>query len=222
MFNDFDNYAWRLSIIDDTCRLYELLRPLLQNTEGKARINENLKARIEIAIKFFDGEIDLRTLASWLLFSGKQVYDFDCLLRSPWYNRLPKNPPDAAMTKIYLEGLEITRESFETLIPRYIACDLPSAVRAKTLLILDPPYISTDCSSYSARFKLIDFLKLASLTQPPFIYFSSDKSEFPDYLDYMISNKIEGYQRFAGYQQHSLTARVNYSHGYRDHMFWKF
>ncbi|MGJ8488719.1 hypothetical protein ACSFB5_12610, partial [Glaesserella parasuis] len=73
----------------------------------------------------------------------------------------------------YLDGVEIVCESFHQLVPRFSG-------KEKVLLVLDPSYLCTKQESYkqATYFDLIDFLRLINLTKPPYIFFSSTKSEF--------------------------------------------
>ena len=61
-----------------------------------------------------------------------------------------------------------------------------------------------------------------SMVRPPFIFFSSTRSEFLDYLDLVIGYKLDGWERFAGYRKVSLMAGLNYSARYEDNMVYKF
>ncbi|MFS7554037.1 hypothetical protein AB6W78_12515, partial [Pasteurella multocida] len=79
---------------------------------------------------------------------------------------------DYVLTEGYLEGLEVVSESFHQLLPKF-------QNKEKVLIVLAPPYLCTRQESYrqATYFDLIDFLRLIHLTKPPFIFFSSTKSE---------------------------------------------
>ena len=92
------------------------------------------------------------------------------------------------------------------------------------LLLLDQPYLCTRQESYkqSTYFDLIDFLRLINLTKPPYIFFSSTKSEFIRYLDYMQESKTDNWQAFEGYERILVKAPASKDGIYEDNMIYKF
>lgn len=88
------------------------------------------------------------------------------------------------------------------------------------LLLLDPPYLCTRQESYkqATYFDLIDFLRLINLTKPPYIFFSSTKSEFIRYLDYM---QTDNWQVFYGYERIVVKASASKDGVYEDNMIYK-
>lgn len=91
----------------------------------------------------------------------------------------------------YLDGVEVIRESFHTLLPKF-------ADNPKALFVLDPPYLCTKQESYkqATYFDLIDFLQLVNITRPPHVFFSSTKSEFIRFVNYMLEDKVDNCQAF--------------------------
>lgn len=152
--------------------------------QKKGRLSKPLKDEIINKINNFKGYKDLNCLASWLLFSGQQVGTFEALFAKDFWHRVRQSDYPSAGS--YLDGIEVVRESFHKLIPHYREQD-------KVLLLLDPPYLCTRQESYkqSTYFDLIDFLRLINITKPTYIFFSSTKSEFIRYLDYMYECKID-------------------------------
>lgn len=69
---------------------------------------------------------------------------------------------------------------------------------------------------------MVDFLKLMALTRPPYIMFSSTKSELLDYLDYLKAQNGDDWQRLGNYKKLSITTTVNRASKYEDHMIYKF
>ena len=117
----------------------------------------------------------------------------------------------------YLDGIEIVSESFHKIIPRY-------QNQEKVLLLLDPPYLCTRQESYKQAiyFDLIDFLRLVNLTKPPYIFFSSTKSEFIRYLDYMQESKTDNWKAFENYERIVVKASTSKGGIYEDNMIYKF
>lgn len=117
----------------------------------------------------------------------------------------------------YLDGVEVTRESFHKLLPRF-------ANDPKALFVLDPPYLCTRQESYkqATYFDLIDFLRLINITRPPYIFFSSTKSEFVRFVEYMVKDKVDNRQVFENAKRITVNASASYSGQYEDNLVYKF
>ena len=117
----------------------------------------------------------------------------------------------------YLDGLEVVNESFHTLLPQFK--DNP-----KALFVLDPPYLCTKQESYKqARyFDLIDFLRLINLTRPPYIFFSSTRSEFIRFIEWMVEYKQNNWQAFDNINRITLKTSTSYNGKYEDNLVFKF
>ncbi|OOF83464.1 hypothetical protein BKG93_09925 [Rodentibacter ratti] len=216
IYNDFDGYAERLAHIDDINALRTQLYAAVGNaTQKNKRMTKECKAECVRIIQEFDGYKDLNSLASWLLFSGNQVSTLDELFSKDFWHCIRQS--DYPQANGYLKDVEIIKESFHTLLPRY--SDNP-----KALFVLDPPYLCTKQESYKqARyFDLIDFLRLIHLTRPPYLFFSSTKSEFIRFIDAMIDDKWDNWQVFEGYQRITLQTNANYNSRYEDNLVYKF
>lgn len=215
IYNDFDGYAKRLQNIADTERLRQILFELLADVPKESKLNTAQKQQVITVINQFDGYVDVNAVATWLLFSGQQAKTVTELFSHTFYQSVRKTPYKTADG--YLDGLEITKESFATLIPKF-------ANQPNTLLLLDPPYVFTEQTAYKQDkyFDMVEFLKLMDLVRPPFVFFSSTKSEFIGYLDYIKENKPTDWQRLGGYERFILQVKVNHKNGYEDNMIWRF
>lgn len=215
IYNDFDNYSKRLKHIADTNHLRQIITQLLQNYERSKLLNTHTKLQVLTVIKNFDGFVDIQSIAKWLLFSGQQVKTLDEMATKSFYNRINRN--DYKQCDDYLNGLIITRQSYTELLPKY-------QNNPKALLLLDPPYLYTGQGAYALEgyFAMVDFLKLMALTRPPYIMFSSTKSELLDYLDYLKAQNGDDWQRLGNYKKLSITTTVNRASKYEDHMIYKF
>lgn len=216
IYNDFDGYAERLAHIDDINTLRKQLYAAVGNaTQKNKRMTKECKAECVRIIQEFDGYKDLNSLASWLLFSGNQVSTLDELFSKDFWHCIRQS--DYPQANGYLKDVEIIKESFHTLLPRY--SDNP-----KALFVLDPPYLCTRQESYkqATYFDLIDFLRLIHLTRPPYLFFSSTKSEFIRFIDAMIDDKWDNWQVFEDYQRITLQTNANYNGRYEDNMVYKF
>ncbi|ACX83516.1 hypothetical protein D11S_2165 [Aggregatibacter actinomycetemcomitans D11S-1] len=216
IYNDFDGYADRIKHIDDINRLRGQIAALLSGVPRQKRVTDKaIKTEIVKTIEAFDGYVDLASLASWLLFSGQQVGSFDELCRKDfWHCVCASDYPSADG---YLDGVEVVSESFHTLLPRFTAD--PQAV-----FVLDPPYLCTKQESYKQAhyFDLIDFLRLVNITRPPYIFFSSTKSEFVRFIDYMQEDKVDNWQAFANAKRIAIKTKLNYHGEYEDNLVYKF
>lgn len=215
IYNDYDNYSERLQHIDDTNRLRRILLGVVGDLPRNKRFDSNKKLQIIDAVQTFDGYVDLGCLASWLLFSGSQVSNFDDLCRKDFWHCIRQS--DYPTAEGYLDGLEVIHESFHVLLPRF-------KEQKNVLLLLDPPYLCTKQESYKQAnyFDLIDFLRLINLTKPPYIFFSSTKSEFVRFMEAMIEDKWQNWQAFEGAERITVNAALNYQVKYEDNLVFKF
>lgn len=216
IYNDFDGYAERLKYINDTNQLRQEIYQIVDGIIPKnKRLSKDLKTKIINKINDFSGYKDLNCLTSWLLFSGEQVGSLAELFSHNFWHCIRKSDYPAA--EGYLDGLEVICESFHTLLPRF-------RHQQNVLLVLDPPYLCTRQESYkqATYFDLIDFLRLIHLTRPPFIFFSSTKSEFIRFVEAMVADKWDNWQAFDGYKRVVVNAAVSYAGRYEDNLVYKF
>lgn len=215
VYNDFDGYAERLHHIADTERLRQKCTAIIGTARKERRLDPTMQPQLIAAIEAFDGFVDVQTLASWFLFSGNQIKDWAELKSKIWWSGVAKSPYAEAAD--YLDGLEIRHQCFTELLPEF-------AGQPKTLLVLDPPYVSTAQGAYANEqyFGMVQFLKLADKIKPPFVFFSSTKSELPSYVDYVCSTKTGNWQAWKDCQTVTVKARLNYNTAYEDNMVWKF
>lgn len=214
IFNDFDGYTERLRHIPDINRLRRELESVLAGHSRQKHLPQALKEKVVTVIREFDGYIDLNSLISWLLFSGNQASSVDELLGKHMYHCLRKS--DYPEADGYLDGLDITRESYADLLPRHTG-------NPRCLLVLDPPYTCTMQGAYrnSEYFGMVQFLRLMQHVRPPFIFFSSTRSELLDYLNLVIGDQMPGWERFADYHTVSLEKRLNKTAHYEDNLVYK-
>lgn len=214
IYNDFDGYSQRLKHISDTNRLRHIIKQMIGDYPRQKRLTCDMRQSIITAIHQFDGFIDYHSISTWLLFSGKQISNIDELHQHEFYNTVRIS--DYANADDYLDGLEIVSESFETLMTKYYA-------KGKTLFVLDPPYLKTKQESYGLGeyFGMVQFLKLMQLVRPPYMFFSSTKSEVLGYMDYLKKHDAKAWQRVGGFTKFSFNATINKSAKYEDNMIYK-
>lgn len=215
IYNDYDGYTERLAHIADTNRLRHIIDGLTNYLPRNKPIPPADRERVRQAIRDFNGYRDLDCLGSWLLFSGKQAPDLDWLLRTDLYHVLRRN--DYPQADDYLHGLEITHESYTTLLPQHL--DNP-----RCLLVLDPPYVCTMQGAYrkAGYFGMVEFLRLMTMVRPPFIFFSSTRSDLPGYLEFVVSERVVGWERLIGYQTITANVSLNKDATYEDNLVYHF
>ncbi|HHF3735813.1 TPA: hypothetical protein ACPOID_001858, partial [Haemophilus influenzae] len=74
----------------------------------------------------------------------------------------------------------------------------------------------------ASYFDLIDFLRLIHLTKPPFIFFSSTKSEFIRFIEAMVEDKWDNWQVFNEVNRITVNASASYNGKYEDNLIYKF
>lgn len=216
IYNDFDDYSERLQNINDTNKLRTIIADLLAHYPRNQKLPETLKKTVQAALQTFGGYIDLDCVASWLLFSGRQTTDLHDLIHNhTYYNGVRLS--DYPNADGYLDGVEVVSKPYHELLPEF-------QNNSKALLVLDPPYVCTAQGSYrkAGYFGMVEFLRLMRLVRPPFVFFSSTRSELLDYLDFVIDDKAEGWKDFRGYQKISVHVTMNKNANYEDNMVYKF
>lgn len=215
IYNDFDGYCNRIKNIQDTERLRMLLLSKLAHTENKKLLNSSDKQTVIDTINGFDGFVDVKTIASWFLFSGKQAHNIEELFSGQLYNSVPCGELKPATG--YLDGVAVTCEPYSAIMAKY-------QHNANTLFLLDPPYINTNQKAYGKQnyFAMVDFLRLMSLVRPPYIFFSSTKSEILDYFGYMKELNGDDWKRFGGFKLQTIRSAVHRNATYEDNMIFNF
>lgn len=216
IYNDFDGYAERLQNINDTNKLRTIIADLLAHYPRNQKLPETLKKAVQATLNSFGGYIDLDCVASWILFSGQQTTDLnDLIYNHTYFNHVRLS--DYPSADGYLDGVEVVSKSYHELLPEF-------QDNSKALLVLDPPYVSTAQGAYrkAGYFGMVEFLRLMRLVRPPFVFFSSTRSELLDYLDLIVNEKAEGWQNLQDYQKISVHITMNKTAYYEDNMIYKF
>lgn len=215
IYNDFDNFRKRLENIPRTNLLLADFRrfaegvPRLKPITGKAR--DRILRRIEQEEKEW-GYVDYITISSSLMFSMKYSMSLDGIRKETLYNKMRKT--DYPLCDDYLEGLEVTSQDYRVVFNKYK--DIPNVV-----FLVDPPYLSTDVTTYSMYWRLSDYLDvLTILNGHSFVYFTSNKSSIVELCEWMGRNQTLG-NSFEGCAKAEFNARMNYNAGYTDMMFYK-
>jgi hypothetical protein len=218
IYNDFDNYSQRLRNIKRTNRLLADIRLLVTGKPDGIRLDPDCKSGIikRIHLEEQTGFVDYITLSSSLLFSAKYVTNLTALSTESFYNNVKTVDYDCNPDE-YLQGLEIVHCDYKELYLRYK--DVHGV-----LFVIDPPYLSTDTSTYHSDkyWKLRDYLDvLKVLVGTNYIFFSSDKSSLVELCHWFADNRDIG-NPFANSVLRTHHVTLNKTAGYNDMMLYKF
>ena len=214
VYNDFDNYRYRLDAIPNTNALLADLRQYAEGIarhkaiEGEAR--ERIFERLEQEQRT-NGYIDFITVSSSLLFSMKYVSSIEEMKKETLYNNIRKSAyqpcPD------YLQGIEVVSCDYKELFEQYK--NTPNVV-----FLVDPPYLSTEVGTYNMYWRMSDYLDvLTVLKEHAFVYFTSNKSSIVELCEWLGRNQTIG-NPFARCRKVEFNATMNYNATYTDMMFY--
>ena len=215
VYNDYDDYHIRLQNIDRTNELLSEIRPFAAHLPKEAKIVDTYRSRILEAVEKAEnaGFVDYITLSASLLFSGRYATTWSAFQKEGFYNRFISHDYNAAG---YLDGLVICKYHYQELFTYYQG-------QEGVLFVLDPPYLSTDTSTYNSDqyWKLRDYLDVLKVLQGSnYIYFTSGKSAIVDLCRWLSDNP--GFRNpFDGAEVRTCSAQLNYSSRYLDMMLYK-
>ena len=215
IYNDFDDYHLRIANIERTNALLAKFRVILAGAPVDKVINNEAKAGILKAIKDEEkrsGYVDYVTISSSLLFSMNYAMSYDDMAKQTMYNVVRKN--DYELAGDYLQGVDIVKMDYRELFDRWKHVD-------GVVFLVDPPYLSTDCSTYSNYWKLANYLDVLSVLKGTnYFYFTSNKSSIIELTDWIEKN-LGGENPFNGATKVEVNARMNHNAGYTDIMLFK-
>lgn len=213
VYNDYDNYRQRIAAIPSTNALLARIRPLVADVARHVRLPEPLRLAVLDLLHEADkqGFVDYITLSSSLLFSAKYATSLADMEREQFYNNVRRSD---YVAEGYLDGLTITSMDYRELFLQYK--DEPRAI-----FLLDPPYLSTDTTTYTMSWSLSDYLDVLTLLDGQrFVYFTSNKSNIIELCDWMGRHPSLG-NPFDNAIRHDHATTLNYSSGYTDIMIAK-
>lgn len=180
IYNDYDNFNRRLKAIPQTNAILHRLREILANYQKDRRIEGKRRDEVIKVLKLASaqGYVDWISISSSLLFPMNYSTRFEEFIKQTLYNKVRRADFQADG---YLQGVEVVSEDYRTLFNRYK--DKPNVV-----FLVDPPYLSTDCNSYSSYWKLKDYLEvLQVLVNQSYFYFTSNKSQIMELCEWISS-----------------------------------
>ena len=213
VYNDFDNYSERLANIDKTNVLLSDIREILKDHPKDKIIKDDLRDKILMRVKKEDetGYVDYITLSSSILFAMNYATCFNKIEKSTLYNCVRQSNYTA---EGYLDGIEVVRTDYKILFENYK--NLPNVV-----FLVDPPYLSTDTSTYKGYWKLKDYLDVLNVLEGTnYFYFTSNKSQIVELCEW-IESKSNLANPFRNSKTETMNATVNHNASYMDIMIYK-
>lgn len=215
VYNDYDGYHLRIANIERTNALLAKFRVILRDAPVDKVVTKEAKAAILKAIKAekkATGYVDYITISSSLLFSMNYATNYDDLAKQTMYNVVRKS--DYELAGDYLEGIVVVKLDYRELFDRWKHV-------TGVVFLVDPPYLSTDCSTYGNYWKLANYLDVLSvLNGTNYFYFTSNKSSILELTEWIATN-LGGDDPFAGAKRVDMNARMNHNAGYTDIMLYK-
>ena len=216
IYNDYDGYSDRIAAIPETNKILLEIAEIIAGLPKRKLIPEPIKSKIFKRLEYYDGlgYVDWITISNAITFSGKFSRTFSELTKKSLYKNLKHPKVEYSPADDYLDGLEVTNKDYRELLNEH-------KWDSHSLIIADPPYLTTDCSSYkSGRYwGLTDNLALLSaLNGKNFIYFTSERSQLIELCKWLETtygrNPIDG-------RCYSRRVPINYNAGYEDFMIVK-
>lgn len=142
------------------------------------------------------------------------VTSFEQLKKEKFYNKVRLSN---YVAEGYLEGVDRVRKDYRELFAEY-------RNHKNVVFLVDPPYLSTDCTTYSRPdyWKLSDYLNvLKTIEDQSYFYFTSNKSQIVELCDWM---ELNGYARnpFEGSTTVKVNTSLTYNASYEDIMIYKY
>lgn len=211
IYNDYDNYRERLDNIVQTNKLLSDIREIVSGCSRHTKLPDDIRQKILNRISKEPGFVDYITLSSSLLFSAKYVTTYERLSHESFYNNVSKNDYSASG---YLDGIEVECIDYKELYNAHKGDD-------RVILLVDPPYLSTDVTTYTMTWSMKDYLDvLSSIKDSKYFYFTSSKSQVVELCEWMGNNQTIG-NPFQCATRTEFNAHLNYSASYTDIMLSK-
>jgi len=213
IYNDFDDYHVRIENMSRTNKLLSDIRVLLATTEADKKVSELVKKAVLERIKQDEkgGFVDYITLSSSLLFSMNYATNYAEMSKQTLYNKLRLSEYNADG---YLDGIEVVKQDYRDLFRVWYP-------HPDVVFLVDPPYLSTDVSTYSCYWKLGDYLDVLQVLQGTnYFYFTSNKSSILEFCRWMEIN-LKADNPFHGAIKKECAQNVTHISRYTDIMLYK-
>lgn len=215
VYNDFDNYRKRLEMIPKTNKILEQLRVVLNDYSRKSRVIGTKRQQVLEILKKADndGYNDWITISTSLLFSMNYAICYKDFETSTIYNLVRKTNFNADG---YLENVEVVSVDYKELFKKYKNYN-------NVVFIIDPPYLSTDTTTYSSDkyWNLTDYLDVLEVIDGNnYVYFTSNKSSIVEFCEWFSSKSLRN-NPFDNAGRIDLKVGLNHISTYTDTMLFK-
>lgn len=216
VYNDYDNFSERLQRVDETNSLLSVIRKRLEAYEKDKKVPADIRIKIIEDVEAHEakyGYVDFITVSSAVLFSGKYATDINELKKHTFYNVIRASD---YVVDGYLDGLTVVSDDYRVIFDKYR--NTPGVI-----FFVDPPYLSTDVTSYKNYWKLSDYLNVLDvLSGTRYFYFTSNKSSIVELCEWMETRSSDlSVNPFNGSTTLSVAGSVNYNAKYDDIMLYK-
>ena len=213
IYNDFDGYSYRLDNVEITNAILHDIREITKDLPDTVKITDEYKKRIIDRINKEPGFVDCITISSSLLFSMNYVTEKETFTKQTFYNNVKQTD---YVVDGYLDGVDRVKKDYRDLYAEF-------RNKRDVVFLLDPPYLSTDVSTYNKKdyWKLADYLNvLKCVEDSAYFYFTSNKSQIIELCDWM---ELNGYCKnpFDGSITVSKGTQLNRNSRYTDIMIYK-
>lgn len=213
IYNDFDGYSYRLENVDKTNAILHDIREITKDLPDTGRITDLYKEKIIDRINQEKGFVDCITISSSLLFSMNYVTEKEQFAKQTFYNNVKQAD---YFVEGYLDGVDRVKKDYRDLFAEY-------RNKKNVVFLIDPPYLSTDVSTYNKKdyWKLADYLNvLKCIEDSAYFYFTSDKSQIIELCDWM---ELNGYCKnpFDGSITVTKGTQLSHNSRYNDIMIYK-
>lgn len=215
VFNDFDGFSKRLKAIPRTNKILEDLRELdLETPRGKKISNKDRTKIIKILTEANKkGYVDWISLSGSLKFSMNYGHCLKDFLNDTMYNTIRKsNFPNADG---YLNDINVVKYDYKELFKKYCK-------DKNSIFLVDPPYLSTDTSTYSIKdyWKLRDYLDVLDLLHNhSYFYFTSNKSQIVELCEWVETRTRDNANPFKKANISTTANKTSHNTGYTDIMY---
>ncbi len=190
IYNDHDNFIGRIENLKQTNAIIDELREYgaqkgFKHAQRLGKEDREGVRAIFLAHEARGERVDYATLGASLLFSARRVQSLKELMSGSIYWRINKTNYPHIHT--YLQGVERVSGDFRAVYEAHKEA-------RELVLVCDPPYLSTLQNAYGKEwFKVEDFLVLMDIVEKhPFIFFSSERSEFYPLVKHLTHRGING------------------------------
>ncbi len=213
IYNDYDNFKQRLNAIENTNIIIAKLRELLKDYPRGKRITGTHRDKVLNLLKEADnkGYVDWITISSSIKFSMNYGVCLKDFTNDTLYNNIKLSDYNADG---YLQDVEIVNKDYKSLFNQYKETN-------NVVFLVDPPYLSTDSSTYvsTGYWKLQDYLNvLFVLVNQNYFYFTSNKSQIVELCQW-ISTVSSTANPFANAVRTDVNTNLTHKAKYTDIMY---